>query len=521
MITRPVRERSITGIGEMVEPPGSQPPATRRSACSASPRPTTPRSARSRRAWPTATRAPRPRSRCRPPGSTRSTSTSRPSSAAAGGAPGSRSPRKAARSGCARSSTRPSPRDDLIKTVTTAYAAGWSQVKLYFMCGLPTETDEDVLQIAELAKSVIKAGREATGRRDIRCTVSIGGFVPKPHTPVPVGGAALGRGDRPAAAAAARRDRPGPLDRLPLPRRPARHRRRPALARRPAGRAPSSPRWCGAAAASTVGASTSRSTAGWRRPRPSASTSTGTPRASAPAPRCCPGTTSTSGLDEEWLWSDWQEALDEREIDDCRWSPCFDCGVCPTMGTQIETGPTGRTLLPLHRRHERPLSIQKRQPDLAGRPDRGRAAYPAALRQAGTPAVHLPPRSQPRVRAGDPAGRACRWRTRPGSRLTRRISWVGAAPTGAASEAEYVEIGLAQRASIRQGCCVTWTRRCPPGVDVLDAVIALPGGGKLAERIDASRWELRITGTDGATLRPAVEALLAATSAPVERYEGG
>jgi radical SAM superfamily enzyme YgiQ (UPF0313 family) len=56
-------------------------------------------------------------------------------------------------------------------------------VKLYFMCGLPTETDADVQAIAQLARRVIAAGREATGRRDIRCTVSIGAFVPKPHTP--------------------------------------------------------------------------------------------------------------------------------------------------------------------------------------------------------------------------------------------------------------------------------------------------------------------------------------------------
>ncbi|HET8767627.1 MAG TPA: TIGR03960 family B12-binding radical SAM protein, partial [Pedococcus sp.] len=73
--------------------------------------------------------------------------------------------------------------DDLINTVAAAYGAGWRQVKLYFMCGLPTETDEDVLQIAELAKRVIETGRRVSGRRDIRCTVSIGGFVPKPHTP--------------------------------------------------------------------------------------------------------------------------------------------------------------------------------------------------------------------------------------------------------------------------------------------------------------------------------------------------
>src|SRR4029078_3503023 len=73
--------------------------------------------------------------------------------------------------------------EDLIRTATTAYASGWRQVKLYFMCGLPTETDADVMAIAQLARKVIAGGREATGRRDIRCAVSIGGFVPKPHTP--------------------------------------------------------------------------------------------------------------------------------------------------------------------------------------------------------------------------------------------------------------------------------------------------------------------------------------------------
>ena len=56
-------------------------------------------------------------------------------------------------------------KDDLIRTVTTAYTQGWRQVKLYFMCGLPTETDEDVLEIAEMAHDVIRAGREATGSR--------------------------------------------------------------------------------------------------------------------------------------------------------------------------------------------------------------------------------------------------------------------------------------------------------------------------------------------------------------------
>ena len=73
--------------------------------------------------------------------------------------------------------------EDLIRTVAAAYSHGWRQVKLYFMCGLPTETDEDVLAIADLAKKVIAEGRRVAGHNDIRCTVSIGGFVPKPHTP--------------------------------------------------------------------------------------------------------------------------------------------------------------------------------------------------------------------------------------------------------------------------------------------------------------------------------------------------
>jgi hypothetical protein len=54
-----------------------------------------------------------------------------------------------------------------------------------------------------------------------------------------------------------------------------------------------------------------------------------------------------AGLDRDWLWSDWQDALAAEELDDCRWEGCYDCGVCPGMGTDIQIGPTGRTLLPL------------------------------------------------------------------------------------------------------------------------------------------------------------------------------
>ena len=42
-----------------------------------------------------------------------------------------------------------------------------------------------------------------------------------------------------------------------------------------------------------------------------------------------------------------QDALSDVEVEDCRWTPCFDCGVCPQLNTGIEIGPTGKRLLPL------------------------------------------------------------------------------------------------------------------------------------------------------------------------------
>ena len=57
-----------------------------------------------------------------------------------------------------------------------------------------------------------------------------------------------------------------------------------------------------------------------------------------------------AGLDRDWLWQDWLAAIDPagaEEVEDCRWTPCFECGVCPSMDTEIQVGPTGARLLPL------------------------------------------------------------------------------------------------------------------------------------------------------------------------------
>ena len=75
--------------------------------------------------------------------------------------------------------------DEILTTCANAFSGGWSNVKLYFMLGLPTETDEDVLGIAELVYKVIQTWKEhATNKkRGLRVHVATAFFVPKPHTP--------------------------------------------------------------------------------------------------------------------------------------------------------------------------------------------------------------------------------------------------------------------------------------------------------------------------------------------------
>ena len=75
--------------------------------------------------------------------------------------------------------------DEILNTCANAFSGGWNNVKLYFMLGLPTETDEDVLGIAELVYKVIQTWKECASnkKRGLRVHVATAYFVPKPHTP--------------------------------------------------------------------------------------------------------------------------------------------------------------------------------------------------------------------------------------------------------------------------------------------------------------------------------------------------
>ncbi|HRC12789.1 MAG: B12-binding domain-containing radical SAM protein, partial [Candidatus Phosphoribacter baldrii] len=201
---------------------------------------------------------------------------------------------------------------------------------------------------------VIETGRQVSGRRDIRCTVSIGGFVPKPHTPFQWAGQLSAeatdarlrllrdtiRADRRYAASIGFRyhdGQPGIVEGL-LSRGDRRVGAVIEAVWREGGRFDgwsehfSFERWMRAAESVFEGTALS---VDWFTTR------------ERDRIEILPWDHIDSGLDRDWLWDDWQDALAEHEVADCRWSGCFDCGVCPEMGTQIEMGPTGRSLLPL------------------------------------------------------------------------------------------------------------------------------------------------------------------------------
>jgi len=214
--------------------------------------------------------------------------------------------------------------EDLYAAVDGAFSQGWRRMKLYFLIGLPTEMDDDTLGIAELAKNVVEIGKRYT--KAASCTASVGGFVPKPHTPFQwfgqnsseelqrkvgmlrdatrKGGVKLSwhdpkatmveginsRGDRRIGKVIERVWRSGGVfqewsEHFKVDR------------------------WTEAMAAEGLDVD-------WYTTR------------HRTGEEIQPWDHITAGLHKDFLWQDWQSALAEHGLPDCRWTPCYDCGVC-------------------------------------------------------------------------------------------------------------------------------------------------------------------------------------------------
>ena len=250
--------------------------------------------------------------------------------------------------------------EDLYAAVDGAYSQGWRRVKLYFLIGLPTEMDDDTLGIAQLARNVVEIGRRYT--KGASCTASVGGFVPKPHTPFqwfgqngvdelrrkvglvhdalrksgaqvrwhdPEATFAEGiasRGDRRVGRVIERVWRDGGTfqewsERFDLGR------------------------WLDAMAAEGLDAD-------WYVTR------------HRTEDEVLPWDHIAAGLHRDFLWLDWKAALAEHGLPDCRWTPCYDCGVCTDYALEhvvaspvAPAGGSQGTGQDLSRGHEVPVEL--------------------------------------------------------------------------------------------------------------------------------------------------------------------
>jgi radical SAM family uncharacterized protein len=221
--------------------------------------------------------------------------------------------------------------EDLYGAVESAFSQGWRRVKLYFLTGLPTELDADTRGIAELARNCVEVGRGHTKSASV--TASVGGFVPKPHTPFQWFGQngvselyrkiGLLRDDL-------RRHRAVQLKW---------HDPRATLVE---GIASRGDRRIGAVIEAV-----------WRRGGvfqewsehfnlglwEEAMAEHGLSiewyvTRHRTEEEVLPWDHISAGLHRDFLWQDWQDALREHGLPDCRWTPCYDCGVCTDFGIE-------------------------------------------------------------------------------------------------------------------------------------------------------------------------------------------
>ncbi len=221
--------------------------------------------------------------------------------------------------------------EDLYGAVDSAYSQGWRRVKLYFLTGLPSETDEDTLGIARLAENCVTIGKRHLKNPSV--TVSIGGFVPKPFTPFQWFGQNTDQELHRKIGLlrdALRKNRnvqlkwhdsrasviEGLLSRG--------DRRLGAVIEQAWSAGATFQEWSEhfdidkwLVALESEGLNVEQYAYRHRR-----------------EDEILPWDHLDAGLHKDFLWQDWQDALAEVGLPDCRWTPCYDCGACTGYGIE-------------------------------------------------------------------------------------------------------------------------------------------------------------------------------------------
>jgi len=221
--------------------------------------------------------------------------------------------------------------EDLYAAVDAAFSQGWKRVKLYFLIGLPTETDEDTLGIVALAKQCVAIGKRY--HKGVTVTASVGGFVPKVQTPFqwfgqntieeltrkvhllrdaarPVRGLTVRWHDPKATAAE------GVVSRG--------DRRMGAVIEQVWRRGGTFQEW-------TEYFDLSLWTEALADHGMSLEDTVYRHRTEDEA---LPWDHLSAGLHRDFLWQDWLDALAQHGLPDCRWTPCYDCGACTGFGIE-------------------------------------------------------------------------------------------------------------------------------------------------------------------------------------------
>ncbi len=221
--------------------------------------------------------------------------------------------------------------EDLYEAVEGAYSQGWRRVKLYFLTGLPTETDEDTLGIANLGRNCVEIGKKY--HKSASVTVSVGGFVPKPFTPFQWFGqntvAELQRKiyllrDDVKRSHGVQMKWHDPKATL-IEGICSRGDRRLGPVIEDVWRAGGvfqewsehfdQDKWTDAMARHGLSPD-------WYAHR------------HRTEDEVLPWDHLSAGLHKDFLWQDWRDALAEVGLEDCRWTPCYDCGACTGYGIE-------------------------------------------------------------------------------------------------------------------------------------------------------------------------------------------
>jgi radical SAM family uncharacterized protein len=221
--------------------------------------------------------------------------------------------------------------EDLYAAVEAAFSRGWRRVKLYFLVGLPTETDEDVLGIAELGKACVAIGRRY--HPHVTVTVSVGGLVPKAHTPFQwFGQDSVEMLDHKVGLL---REAVKPVRGLSL----RWHDPRASVVE---GLLSRGDRRVGDViehvwrAGGTFQEWTEHFDLGlWQDALDACGLSLhDVVHRHRAEDEALPWDHISAGLHRDFLWQDYEQAISEVELPDCRWTPCYDCGVCTGSGLE-------------------------------------------------------------------------------------------------------------------------------------------------------------------------------------------